>query len=162
MTNTKFNLIESVNHGNRMNHSRSNQTLYQSKVIDVPRIIKMRIKNVEHLDHLNEQVTKSTNIEAAILLLNLMQDLSEEHWHAGWMDGTEYTLWESTSVPDDQEFNWGASNILPEERKQLRDLSEKANGWWIWNESKSYAQCETFLKTDDWKKKYYEETAAVP
>ena len=68
--------------------------------------------------------------EARAELLELMEQLSEECWAAGWLIHLEHVLWDLTCgkrpafprLPDP-----GDARIA-----RLRQLSAAAEGWWAW------------------------------
>lgn len=61
-------------------------------------------------------------------LAQLMSDISEECWCAGWMIGTEYRLWEAITDPEDH-YHWGQDIINEAWRNELKRLSDKVCGW---------------------------------
>jgi len=80
---------------------------------------------------------------AAGILQQIMSDISERCWCAGWMMGTEHALWRAIQTPDEEPFDWGQDEVTPEERQQLRWLSEQCGGWWC--------NYDRFLPLDEWK-----------
>lgn len=72
----------------------------------------------EYSRWIRRQAQRSPDPEAAIALYEAMTDYSEEVWCAGWMDGFEFTLWESLreGEPD----------------SEIMELSSHAQGWWTW------------------------------
>ena len=77
-------------------------------------------------------------------LLRLMCDLSEEYYAAGWLVGWGPMLWDH--VHDDS-----GRGLLPEERTDLRMLSQMAGGWWDWPDD---ANEPMFFPLDDWNARY--------
>lgn len=57
-----------------------------------------------------------------------MSAVSEACWCAGWMSGTEYTLWRAVASGEPQ--TWGAGIIEQADIEALRELAELAGGWW--------------------------------
>jgi hypothetical protein len=83
-----------------------------------------------------------TKAAAKQMLLELMTDLSEECFHAGWMDGLEYALW--SAAQGGKPYKYGQCVISTEECRMLKLLSETAGGWWVWRDD------EVFLCLDEW------------
>jgi len=75
-------------------------------------------------------------------LYDLMSDLSEEHYFAGWICGCENWLWSQLQGIDN-----GNYNITAEQRKELETAKNKANGWIIWNYETSDPE---FLTLEEW------------
>ena len=69
--------------------------------------------------------------ETAQELYELMSNISEEGWSAGWMRGTEKALWE---VRQGRADCWGMTEVLPNEVELLKRLSEEADCWWIFDD----------------------------
>lgn len=62
-------------------------------------------------------------------LRRVMEDLSEEYWHAGWMSDWEYSCWLEAYHP---EVRHGCVHLTDDERQTLRELHEGCGGWWVW------------------------------
>jgi hypothetical protein len=77
-------------------------------------------------------------------LLRLMRALSEEQYAAGWLIGWGPMLWER--VHDDS-----GRGLMPDDRTDLRILSDLAGGWWDWPED---AHEPVFFSLDDWNARY--------
>jgi len=78
------------------------------------------------------------------LLINVMSAISEERWCAGWMQNLEYVLWDAVTGRRE-------GNCSPEEIEQLKYLSEKCDGWIVWDEQ---AKGERFVPMQDWLRVY--------
>jgi hypothetical protein len=64
-------------------------------------------------------------------LHNLMSDISEEAWCAGWMDGLEYALWH-IMLHGPAKYGW---ELISEQTiQQLRTLSEQAGCWIVFDD----------------------------
>jgi hypothetical protein len=61
-------------------------------------------------------LAKSSDADIAKLLLERMEEISEDEWAAGWMMGLEFELWKRGD-------------------EGLERLSQKCGGWWIWDEA---------------------------
>lgn len=77
------------------------------------------------------------------LLYQLMSDISERCYFAGWMAGNEFRLWAAVVDPADN-LEYGRRAISPNEVTELRALSETLGGWIVWGDD------EMGLKIDDW------------
>jgi hypothetical protein len=80
---------------------------------------------------------------AKAALFRTMSDLSETCWCAGWMDGTEYALWDA--VEKNQPVWWGMEEVRQRDIDDLRRLRELSGGWWIWDDE----HYETFVSIDE-------------
>lgn len=67
--------------------------------------------------------------DAAKQLREVMSDLSEDAYCAGWLIGLEYDLWGflCNGLPESE--SWGMSEISTDDLVELRRLSEAAGGW---------------------------------
>ncbi len=70
----------------------------------------------------------STLTEDQTQLYDFMSELSERCYFAGWVDGTEFRLWEFMTDPQDN-GDWGHSSIPNDARQELKRLSERVGGW---------------------------------
>lgn len=85
-------------------------------------------------------------------LRDLMGDISERCYCAGWMEGTEYRLWRFVVDPAD-DGEWGLTTIEPERREQLKELAETVGGWIIYREDNPRRRGKggnAFVLMDDW------------
>jgi hypothetical protein len=89
------------------------------------------------------------DIEAARTLQDKMSSLSERHWCAGWLIGTEVVLWEILTRGADR--RWGFSEVDQPSIDELRVLHEKAGGWWWWPEDRNALR---FERTGRWAEIY--------
>lgn len=96
----------------------------------------------------NESVKAAISTEAAMALEEHMSDISEGCWAAGWMEGTEYSLWEMLQGGPRE---WGMARVSHADVGRLRDLHEESGGWWIYGE-----QGQRFVTTAEWMKIYEE------
>jgi hypothetical protein len=64
-------------------------------------------------------------------LSDLMSDMSERAWCAGWMDGLEYALWEAVIG---RRKTYGLLTFTELEVQQLRSLADKCGGWIVWSD----------------------------
>lgn len=67
---------------------------------------------------------------AAAMLLRLMRDMSEDHWSAGWLTDTEYSLWQACEVGGS--YVWSFMPLGDAAVERLRTLRALAGGWWTW------------------------------
>lgn len=81
---------------------------------------------------------------AAQALLQLMSDISEEFWCAGWMSELEHSLW--TAINDDETRRAWRFPSVDAYAETLLKLAGEAGGWWRSNEE--YEQ--VFVPTEQW------------
>lgn len=67
-------------------------------------------------------------------LYELMSDISEDCYCAGWMHGNEFRLWDAITDPDDDR-RYGMGEIEPQQVQRLKELSQLSGGWWRWDET---------------------------
>lgn len=65
------------------------------------------------------------------MLHNFMSEISERCWSAGWMHNLEYVLWD---VLTNGERKYGQSFITGEDINTLKQLSEEANCWIVFDD----------------------------
>jgi hypothetical protein len=82
-------------------------------------------------------------------LVDLMSDISERCYCAGWLGGLEYILWHMLTDPAaSREFGMGV--VEDEEIADLRAISEEIGGWICWQH---HAPCgERFVPMAEWLK----------
>ena len=86
---------------------------------------------------------------AVAALLRLMGDLSEEHWSAGWLTHTEFSLWEACEVGGS--YVWSFLALGDDVVEQLRRLRDLAGGWWTWPHD---ADAMVFMSLPEMEQKY--------
>jgi len=89
-------------------------------------------------------------------LADVMSEISQFCWFAGWLSGTEYRLWRFMTDPSDDEA-WGNYPIPPDHREQLRQLSDSVGGWIYWRDGADVPfeeQGMTFIGLADWRQLY--------
>jgi len=86
---------------------------------------------------------------AAYRLRNLMGDISEDHYAAGWLIGLEYMLF--GAVYADDHFGGFQDGLSFEEKKELLTLSQRCQGWWMWSDGHGGRE---FVPFDRWFKIY--------
>lgn len=91
----------------------------------------------------DQALAKSKDKDAALALNSLMSEISEDHYCAGWLGGLEYDLWKIVQGGN-REFGFG--DIAESRVTELKRLSEKAGGWWYYDEENG----ETFIPMDAW------------
>ena len=94
--------------------------------------------------------------DSAIKLKQLMSDMSEDIWAAGWLVDLEFILWDvMTTGKHESEFlsttyaneKYGWS-IPFEQIENLKQLSTLANGWWMWDDVEHHTK---FVSLEKWK-----------
>ena len=83
-----------------------------------------------------------------VLLLRTMQELSEEHYAAGWIIGLEHYLWHMVQTKPGTE-----------EGQILQFLAEAAGGWWMWDDAQ---EAPVFVPLPIWLGAYNENEIAEP
>jgi hypothetical protein len=81
---------------------------------------------------------------AGDLLVMLMRQISRDYWSADWHPGVEFLLWEATI---------GESEKLRGPGLQARYLSEKCQGWVVWDKALSRPR---LVAIREWITLYYE------
>jgi hypothetical protein len=76
-------------------------------------------------------------------LADYMSELSELAYHAGWMKGTEFALWNAVMGRLKQ---YGRLEITDEIVRHLKELSSECSGWIVFDEKTE----ETFLPLNEW------------
>ena len=80
-------------------------------------------------------------------LTNLMIDISEEGWAAGWMDTLEYALWHMVlNGPAQYGFKYVDEHAI----QQLKHLSEQAGCWIVFDDLTH----ERAVPLSDWRKMF--------
>jgi hypothetical protein len=103
---------------------------------------------IEPLPH-DPEMDRCPDRGAAVELLNLMNDISEDHYAAGWMVGLEYNLW--SLAFENPEGNLGFSELSLRNRGRLIELTHRCQGWWIWSDDHGGRK---FLSYNDWLSMY--------
>ena len=76
-------------------------------------------------------------------LYELMSDISEDCFCAGWMGGLEYSIWETLQ---DGDRRYGMGEMDATQLEQCRELSKELDGWVIWYDDSN----ESELPIDEW------------
>lgn len=85
---------------------------------------------------------------AALTLLGLMEDISEEYWAASWLTGLETMLWKLAQGDADSVGQpWPSSS---EDAIVLRRLSLLCRCWWEWNDAVHDVE---FIPLDEWRRR---------
>ena len=79
-------------------------------------------------------------------LRELMREISETAWSAGWMQDLEYSLW---GYLENGSGAYGHMEIDDDLIRRLDDLSREAGGWFVYGPSG-----EQFVPLDRWKELY--------
>lgn len=82
------------------------------------------------------------------VLVGEMSEISERAFHAGWMDGLEYRLWE---VVQGGPRKYGEIEISDAQVARLRFLADTLDGWIWFNEESGI---EEFIDRDRWQRMY--------
>lgn len=100
---------------------------------------------IQTLDHL---LQKSERFADARELANFMSELSEDCFHAGWLDGWEYVLWNSLVNSLEGGYPLGKDCISKRDHSRLWRLKEACGGWIIWVEDHG----RRFVPIEVWEK----------
>ena len=87
---------------------------------------------IQTLDHL---LQKSERFAEARELANFMSELSEDCFHARWLEGWEYLLWNSLVGSIDGGYPLGQDYISKRDHSRLWQHKEACVGWIIWVEN---------------------------
>jgi hypothetical protein len=82
------------------------------------------------------------DVEAALELRELMSEISEDHYAAGWLFSLEFDLWRLAF--ETPEAKYGYSTLSLEELGKLVELTHRCQGWWIYDTKRR------FLTHDEW------------
>jgi hypothetical protein len=94
--------------------------------------------------------TPSESEIAKHTLLRVMRDWSEDAYQAGWHDGLEITIWRMIQM-----WKAGDPNVRELDAAMFHYLSEKAKGWWMWDEDAQHGcGCPVFVPMKTWKGVY--------
>ena len=107
----------------------------------------------------DEALAKSPKPHYAKSLRDLMSELSEKYWCAGWLIGLEYSLWRAIEIDhqDHREFGLGRI-ILEHEIEALKLLREMSGGWWVYDHDIGNTK---FVTTSEFKEIYERHMAKV-
>lgn len=74
-----------------------------------------------------------------------MEDISQDHYCAGWMRNLEYSLWKMI-IDRSADRQYGMYPITDEQLDRLLDLSRECGGWIIYLEDAG----STFVTMEKW------------
>lgn len=87
-------------------------------------------------------------------LADLMSEISENCYDAGWMLNTEYVLWHAV-IAGPRSF--GRGKITKEDIEELKRLSKATQTWIVFNDDQ-----ETALPLDKWKALFTDDVSKDP
>ena len=90
-----------------------------------------------------------------LLLADYMSGISERCYYAGWMRHLEYVLWDAVLHG---QRKYGHDIISPSDIEILRDLSEAASAWIIFDDITERTPVDLY----DWKKKFQDDVQQNP
>ena len=85
-------------------------------------------------------------VEKRDTLRQLMSDISEDCWCAGWLIGTEFALWQFVL---DGPGDWGQDSVSQAQIDELKRLSELVGGWFYWDDDPDHFDA-TFIPMAEW------------
>jgi hypothetical protein len=77
-------------------------------------------------------------------LYQLMSDISEDCWFAGWMMGNEYAIWECMHSGD---LRYGFTEMDDALLNQVRELGKQLQGWIVWDDASGDV---AFVNVTEW------------
>ena len=80
-------------------------------------------------------------------LADVMSEISENTYCAGWMSDLEFELWEALNRADGTDVGY---RLTAGEIERLRQLSEMCGGWIVWKSGR----CQTFVPFTEWKSRF--------
>lgn len=93
-------------------------------------------------------------------LRDLMSDISEDHYCAGWLIGLEFVLWRMVQGGS---RHFGFGEVDPARVEKLRVLSRSVGGWWMWVDGETpLSSGEKFVEIAEWEKIYAEHEKEHP
>ncbi len=98
---------------------------------------------------------RSPDAGAACALQVILRMLSDDHYAASWIVDVEFDIWEmlpSSGHPyrDAASRQFGAGEVPEETLTKLRELHERAGGWWQWQSTEGCAGGPVFVTTEEW------------
>ena len=84
------------------------------------------------------------------VLARMMSEISEQAFHAGWMDELEYRLWE---IVNGGHRKYGQTVLTDQQVARLRDLANEVRGWVRFNDE---TELEEFVGRERWQQLYDE------
>lgn len=76
-------------------------------------------------------------------MYDLMSEISEDCWCAGWMMGLEYAIW---GAMRDGDLSYGMNSMEPETLEKVRALFNELGGWIVWKDDLT----DDGMPIDDW------------
>jgi len=95
--------------------------------------------------HKNRIIRMTEFTEDQQALYDLMSDLSEEYFFAGWMCGTEDWLWRQLNEVASDNYS-----ITDSEKQELEAAKNKVGSWVVWNDDIDDPE---FLTMEQWKER---------
>jgi hypothetical protein len=85
-------------------------------------------------------------------LADLMSEISEDCYCAGWLIGTEFVLWGAVL---NGPIEWGCGDVTEEQVAALRRLSGEIGGWIAWEVSDDPMNTgPVFVPIVEWRERY--------
>lgn len=105
-----------------------------------------------------EGLEKARNKCAAELLLQVMSDISEDNWSAGWLCDLEYLLWLDLDAPFPR-------TLTVDQVNKLKWLRDEARGWWTWRDVEEVGNYDKvgnyFVTPKEWMARLEQNSARV-
>jgi hypothetical protein len=77
-------------------------------------------------------------------LLYELEEISEDHYCAGWMMNLEYDIWHRIQqLPNEHRYGMGT---IPEKRLlKMKEVAEQLDGWWIYRDDRVFVPMAEWL-----------------
>jgi hypothetical protein len=102
-------------------------------------------------------LARSADPIGADMIASTLREISEDCYAASWLSGVEFDIWEMLPTQwrpyrDVASREFGMSDVPEETIAKLRELHEKAGGWWQWqkDEGTICAGGPVFVTTEEW------------
>ena len=88
-------------------------------------------------------------------LADLMSDISEHCYYAGWITGNEFVLWGMLVNPE-KGFHFGVAEVDIPTVERLHAIHKEIGGWIYWHDRGHEPECpfeevgERFIPTEAW------------
>jgi hypothetical protein len=93
-------------------------------------------------------------------LLVVMEEIGSLYWGGRWGRGMDYSLWQMSHGGSADKDDWPAESLpTAQQLQRLRDLSERAEGWWARHDEDLMPQ---FVSLSIWRRHLLFSAIAIP
>lgn len=85
-------------------------------------------------------------------LQELMEEISEDNWCAGWLHNLEFDLWR---IMNEGTQRYGKQDVTTKQIRRLKLLSDRCSGWFVFNDDVE------FVYINQWRTMYHNKMANV-